>query len=119
MIKLIENIVCQGEKVTPADLQVRTRKTKIKETRQIVMYFATEKKVSRSAAGRYYGLDHATVCHARKLVENLCFSDKDFALKICQYKLNIDESIKENDESVKEKRDHILQEFEEYKLLTA
>lgn len=114
-IKSIERVICKGEGINPKDLQIRTRATKIKETRQIVMYFAIEKGVSLSGAGRYYNLDHATALHAKKVVKNLCFSDKNFKLKISYYSHLLAGKDKKHTAIMEAWRDSLLKDLEEYK----
>lgn len=114
-IKSIERIICREESINAKDLQIRTRATKIKETRQIVMYFAIQRGASLSTAGRYYGLDHATALHAKKVVNNLCFSDKNFRLKIGYYSYLLEVKSKKHDAIIEAWRDSLLKELEEFK----
>lgn len=77
MIKEIESIVCAEEKIKPEFLHIKTRKGNIKETRQKVMYLTKElTKMTFTAIGAYYELDHNTARHAHKTINDLMDSDK-------------------------------------------
>lgn len=90
MIEAIENIVCAGEVVNPSDIHVEDRETKIKETRQIIMYLCKEQTtLTQKAIGEYFGMDHATVYNAWRRTQNICDTDSLFRAKIENYRLQI------------------------------
>ena len=92
MIEEVEKMVCYGESITPETLHADTitRAGKIKEIRQIVLYFAiVELKMSLSVAGAFYNKTHATAIHAKKTISNLIYSDKIFAARIEGYRRDI------------------------------
>ena len=92
MIGKIEAIVCQGEKFEPEEIHVPCRDLAIKETRQIIMYFAKkETKMTLKAIGGYFKLDHATAGHAIKTIGNYVDTDSIFRDKIRAYQTKINE----------------------------
>lgn len=66
----IEKIICAGERISPEDLHFRNREDHIKETRQIIMYFARkiDPLMSWKNIAEYFGLEHATAMHAYKII---------------------------------------------------
>ena len=90
----IEDIVkevCSYFDVSPEDLQTKSRKRSIVQTRQVAMYFAKELTDFSLAVigGKIGGRDHATVLHACKTVSNLSISDKDYKQNIDEIRLNL------------------------------
>ena len=90
-IELIESIVCTYENVSPELLQQRTRTTKIKETRQIVMYLSCNNKVTESEAGGYYHQIASTAHHAKVVIAGLREFDKSLNDKLCYYEHKINQ----------------------------
>lgn len=88
MLTEIENIICIGERINPPDIHVRSRNDKLKETRQIIMFFAKEiyPSMTWQAIADYFGLDHATSMHAIKTIRKLMQSDVQFRKKIKYYR---------------------------------
>ena len=90
-IELIESIVCTYENVSPELLQQRTRATKVKEARQIVMYLSCNNKVTESEAGGYYHLIASTAHHAKVVIAGLREFDKSLNDKLCYYEHKINQ----------------------------
>jgi chromosomal replication initiation ATPase DnaA len=72
MMEEIEKIICAARKISPEELHVKTREEKVKEIRQIIMYFA--RKINplmswKDIAG-YFLLDHATAMHSSKRISD-------------------------------------------------
>ena len=91
MLSKIENIICLGEGVTPGEIHSKSRKAELRETRQIIMYFAKELNPGwtlTNIAG-YFGLDHATATHAQKTVINLVATNKQFREKIQKHRMRL------------------------------
>ena len=85
--------------LSPKELHVKSRKTDVREARQIIMYFA-KKMTSKSLAGigNYFERDHATASHAIKTIRNMIDTNSDFAKRIIKYEkrlklINIDHMI--------------------------
>lgn len=80
MIEIIEKIVLNARGVNYSDVHSKSRQDKLKEARQIVMYFTREKFPKKSFAeiAGYYGLDHATCMHSIKVINNLIDTNADF-----------------------------------------
>jgi len=89
-MQIIESVICTGEHILPELLHTKSRQTKLKETRQIIMYFGTKNKVTTIDASGYFGLDHATCVHACKVVDNYCSTEIKFAEKIGYYSAKIE-----------------------------
>ena len=70
--------------VKPELINANTRKTEIKEARQLCHYFAVNKQLaSLSKIGEEFGnKDHATVIHSHKTITNLAEFDKVLQEKI-------------------------------------
>jgi hypothetical protein len=84
MINQIENIVCLGEGIDPASIHCRSRKGGLKETRQIIMYFAKRLYPAKTWAeiADYFALDHASAMHASKTIQNLIDTNREFREKM-------------------------------------
>ena len=81
----IEQVVCKKYEIPVSSLNIRTRKRVIKEARQICMWWRCRNtKESLASIGARYTdrsgrpFDHATVLHAKKTVDNLKETDKEF-----------------------------------------
>jgi len=91
MIHLIEKYICSKEGITSKSLHEVNEKGKLPRdrvlvgVRQKVMHYAVENKYTLSDAGKFYGLDHATVLHGKKTINNLRYSDKCFDIKMSKY----------------------------------
>jgi len=91
MIHLIEKYICNKEGIDPKLLHEVNEKGKLPrdralvEVRQKVMHYAVENKYTLSDAGKFYGLDHATVLNGKKTINNLRDSDKCFDIKMSKY----------------------------------
>ena len=81
-IKEIADTVCKVRGIDPEELKRKTRKQEIREARQIAMYFALLEGHSQSKAAGYFGLDHATAIHARKVVAEHMEWERNFRLDI-------------------------------------
>lgn len=88
MIEKIESVICAGEGYLPSEIHVKCRKRGIKETRQIIMYFAMKNtNMTEAAVGNYFeGKDHSTVSHAIKTINNHIDCESAFRRKINYYK---------------------------------
>jgi len=86
MITKIEAIVCAGEKFTPEQIHVITRKKEIIQVRQIISYFAyKEAKMTFEKIGEYFGQDHSNAVHSVKTVGNYIDTDSIYRDKIRVY----------------------------------
>lgn len=57
-------------RINVKDMFRKTRKQRIMEARQYVMYLLqTEYKISQPRAARVFGMDHSTAYHAKKVIE--------------------------------------------------
>lgn len=85
-LEKIEEIITDYFRLKNTDLQICTRKTSIKEPRQIAMFFSTiMTKESLATIGEYFGnKDHATCLHAKKRINNLIDTDKHFRAQISE-----------------------------------
>jgi hypothetical protein len=89
----IETIICTARNILPAYLHVKSRERFIKETRQIVMYFALEYRCgTQLSIESYYDLRHPMAWHSRNVINNLIDTDKRFAQQINDYRYMIDKS---------------------------
>ena len=91
MFDEIRDIICQGEKIPFEMLLQRNREQENVYCRQLIMYFARVKKAgSLTFIGNKFGLDHATVIHSVKTIQNYMDVDKAKREQIEQYakKLN-------------------------------
>lgn len=79
----IEQSVCEFVKITPEELQFKTRKREVVEGRQICHFLSRENKLGslREIAFRFGHKDHATVLHSIKTVKELIETNKDYQKK--------------------------------------
>jgi len=92
MIQIIEAIICQERGLSPQSLHCKSRDTEVREPRQIIVHFARLKTtMSLYQIGSYFNLDHATVVHSVKAVNNMIDTDRDFKKRIGIYKAAIDQ----------------------------
>ena len=91
----IETIICKERGVDPEILHIEGRQiTEFVLTRQIIMYFSFMYRCgTQFSIGAFFGRDHATALHAKKVINNLIETDKRFAQQIRDYKIQIDISI--------------------------
>ena len=89
-IDLIEKIICKRENIDPAELHQRVRLFKVVEARKLVMYYARKRKLTLKEIGCFFDLDHASVLHAVRTVDDLRSFDKDFRGKLEWYDLFFD-----------------------------
>lgn len=84
--KNILKIVAGYYELTEDEIKKRSNERYITEPRQIAMYLYKKKYNQRMSLRRIGlicgGFDHATVLHAKKTVQNLIDTNKDFATKI-------------------------------------
>jgi hypothetical protein len=91
MIRKIESIICDGEGYTLEQIHNCSRKMGVKETRQLIMYFARkETDLSLDSIGGYFNKDHATVLNAIKVISGYIDTDSIFRTKIGTYQSKID-----------------------------
>jgi len=82
IIKKVESAVCSVWGIHPSRLHETTRERIVVEPRQLIFWWMLRYgKQSSSNIGDYYGKDHATVLHARKVVDNLLDTNKEYRLK--------------------------------------
>ncbi|MBK8808934.1 MAG: chromosomal replication initiator protein DnaA [Bacteroidales bacterium] len=83
-IDYIQKTVCEYFNIPLEQLNSKTRKREVVQSRQIAMYFAKNlTKASLATIGaKIGGKDHATVLHACKTVNNLIDTDKRFKMFI-------------------------------------
>jgi endonuclease III len=104
MIKKIENIVCVGEGYTPEEIHIRSREDGIKETRQIIMFFAKDNTtLTWDQIAKHFCLDHATAISAYKRISGLIETDNMFRDKMQKYSnrikaIKIDKMVEYSDE---------------------
>ena len=107
-IDLIQNEVCRYYELTPAKLFAKTRRRNIVRPRHIFYYLASKYTVlPLDKIGKHgkvhsnYGQDHATVIHAKKMIEDDIWSDfegtrgviLDITDKLSKYEYNQNELI--------------------------
>jgi len=83
----IQALVANKFDITKDQLTCRSRKRETALPRQVSMYMHEKRKerfcMSLDHIGEIHGgFDHATVIHAKKTVQNLIDTNKDFAAKI-------------------------------------
>lgn len=89
----IKITICNEENIPSESLLVKSRKSEIREARQIAMYFCRElTSMSFNEIGKSFGLDHATVIHACKVVANQMLFNAKFRSKIEHLKKCITEN---------------------------
>lgn len=72
-------IVAEYYGVKPHELKRQTRKREIAEARQICMWLRLKHtRDSLMTIGRRYNKDHTTVLHAKKVVNNLMDTNREF-----------------------------------------
>ena len=75
----IEEQVSKVTGVSVEDIYLDTRKRHIVQARMLCMYFIYYYlRRSECVVGKRYDRDHSTVCHAKKTVNNLLQTNKDF-----------------------------------------
>ena len=80
-IEKITATCCLHFKVEESLLYTRTRKSEVKNCRQMCMYFIHRHlKHSSAYAGKIFGRDHATVLHAVRVVETKMSRDRDLII---------------------------------------
>lgn len=72
--------LCAYFNTSVAELRQKNRKREVVEVRQMIMTYMN-KFYSLSETGKYFLLDHATVVHSKKVVDNLANSDAKFKVK--------------------------------------
>jgi hypothetical protein len=87
MIQTIQNLVLQmpcANMVTAEQIQTKTRKREVVQARQTMMYLACKYTAySLTRIGYKFGKkDHCTVLHAKKTINNLIDTNKDFREQI-------------------------------------
>lgn len=80
----IKKTVCEYHNITESQLLSNTRKHFIVECRQRAIYFTRKyiTQMSLNQIGQYYNLDHSTIIHCVKAVENDIFSSSEYAAEI-------------------------------------
>jgi hypothetical protein len=90
-IQEIEYIICKDKGIRPGALHTDSRKQELRETRQLIMYFAlTNHCGTQYEVGGYFGRDHATALHSKRVIENNIASSRDYAKEILRYKRKFD-----------------------------
>ena len=75
-IKEIEKFVCDYRRINPTELHDKSRKAKIKETRQIVQALSLEKGFTQQQIADYYHQTHSAIGNSRDHISSLCFTEK-------------------------------------------
>jgi hypothetical protein len=88
----IQQIICMGEGMLPRILQGKTRQREIVFARQLIMYFVKiySKKTTWAQTASKFGKDHATAMHAVNTIQNLIDTDKNIAIKVQLYRIQIE-----------------------------
>jgi Bacterial dnaA protein helix-turn-helix len=97
----IQQLVCTGEGILPSVLQQKTRKREIVFCRQLIMFLLDkynrpkketkrEKTATLHAIGAKFDKDHATAMHSIQAINNLKDTNKEFAIKIASYEVQIE-----------------------------
>lgn len=82
-LQTIEDAVCQEWGVTIEEMKQRTRKRRICEPRQVIMWYNREyRKYSFDMASAPFDLDHATAMNACKIVKNYLETDAVFRNRV-------------------------------------
>ena len=90
MFENICKIICEGERCNLEDLKQDTNQIDVVYPRQLIMFFAYEFKTgSNKLIGDFFGRDHATVLHARKVIRNYYNTDKVKRQSIDEYREKI------------------------------
>lgn len=80
----IDRIVCRNFNITTDQLHIRTRRREVCNARQVCMWWLCKYETLKLwQIGELYGpadkaFDHATVLHAKKTVDNLIATDRNF-----------------------------------------
>ena len=75
----ITEIVCGVRKITKPELFRGRASQHISDARFIIFHIATtHTRLSTSAIGRYFDMDHGAVSHGQKRAKELCSTDKHF-----------------------------------------
>lgn len=81
-LKTPEEIAAEIWGLNPEKLFQRTRKREVVEARQVLMvYRHVELGQTQAIAAEFYGMDHASVDHARKTVYSLLVTNRAFREK--------------------------------------
>lgn len=83
--EFIQKTICSREHVLPKDVHTKSRKKEVREVRQIIIYYLLQNGATEADAAEFFGLDHATSNHTKKVISDMCFSNKDFREKIQMY----------------------------------
>lgn len=84
-LQAIEDAVCQEWGVTIEEMKLKTRKRRICEPRQVIMWYNREyRKYSYDMASAPFNLDHATAMSACKVVKNYLETDPVFRNRVIQ-----------------------------------
>lgn len=82
LLQKVESAVCSVWGVHPARLHENSRERVVVEPRQLIFWWMhRHSNDSLVTIGKYYGKDHTTVMHARKVVSNLLETDKEYRQK--------------------------------------
>ena len=112
---MIEEIVCNYFGVAKYEIMRKTRLTDYCRPRQVCMYFYKKyTKYSLARIGMIFGKDHATVLHSCETINNLIYTEKEFAFKIKELDKLILQALSKD--KVKIKSDPNFYPFVEYAL---
>jgi len=91
MIHLIEKYICLQYNIESSCLHERNGNNKLKRDREIVLarqltvYYACLNGYYEREAGAFYGIDHATVNHAKNKIKDLCDIYHNFRERVEDY----------------------------------
>ena len=105
----IEQIICDGEKVSSEALNCKNRHRELVQARQLIFYFTRRytKESLQRIANRYH-MDHATILHACKVIQNYLDTEQYFRDKIRDYECQIVELINNDSQAISQKRDEVI-----------
>lgn len=83
----MDDIVSEIWEIDKGKLFIKTRKREIDEARMVAMQYRNEKMgCTLRKAAEPYGLNHATVVHAKKTIDDLVKNNMAFRQKYEQFK---------------------------------
>lgn len=86
--RIFRSDVCKFFKITEEQIKSDSRKTEYRLPRQIFLAYGTRmfKDLTMKEAAKLVNKTHAVVINSRKVVNNMCETDKEFAAKYEEFK---------------------------------
>lgn len=102
MISIIQDEIEKYFNLPSGSIQRKTRKREIVMARQLAHWFALDRKIgSLTYIGlNLGGVDHATVLHSKKTVNNLIDTDKKFRVDFRGVEINVNKAIFRSSEHI-------------------